>query len=611
MSMVWITRSICIVLLAGTALLAFGQGSAGGYGQSAGGFGGGGFGSRGGNGFRLNGGQGLVPSAPNMPADRAQEDKKARPDEDDTYPVWESKSAILSPGDRVEFKLKVKKGETLLAGATSDAFDPALSVEDSKGTVLFKNDDRAEGDQAPFVVYRFPEEGNYVLKVLSYGKTSGGKFTLKMRTFIASDAGLGVKKHDDVIPTVKQNSSLIDFRLSAKKGKIYDLGSVVTLGRDRRYDSQLARIVGPTGVEEKDFKMVPTSEPIPVFMALADGDYYLEFTAGDGKEYETAFKEVTVIPVRATGEVSVDYAANELKVFEFVVKPDQIIRTTISGPTSLRSALSVPGGDPSRFQTEGDESYGNNPFYLWFKMNRDSEFDVVRVFHGEGTARFAIRLGSDRPERVTFKNTESVPAWEPGNPLKYSIEIGDSRILLVKSSKSELMRVNAGASHFQPRLDIFRLNGEMANSLCNRVAHTAADDLYFPDADTFLVRLSCDGHGGSGDSNMKRDTLSASPYALGTSQELKLDGVNFGLYSVTLEAGKRYQLMVDHPESFLRTDLLDDDGQFLVSQRIVFDKVAVEYFVPTKSGKHRLWLRGAPGERHFRFEVHVAPSIGG
>ena len=58
-------------------------------------------------------------------------------------------------------------------------------------------------------------------------------------------------------------------------------------------------------------------------------------------------------------------------------------------------------------------------------------------------------------------------------------------------------------------------------------------------------------------------------------------------------------------------DLLDEDGQFLVSQGVTFDKVEVQYFVPTRSGLHRLWLRGAPGTRHFRFGLHVPPVIGG
>ena len=57
-------------------------------------------------------------------------------------------------------------------------------------------------------------------------------------------------------------------------------------------------------------------------------------------------------------------------------------------------------------------------------------------------------------------------------------------------------------------------------------------------------------------------------------------------------------------------DLLDEDGQFLRSSRTYFDKVGVEYFVPTKSGRHRLWLRGGAGSHLFRLQLHAPPTLG-
>nr|HMS56191.1 hypothetical protein [Fimbriimonadaceae bacterium] len=143
------------------------QGSAGGYGQNQGG----GFGQGGGGFGGLEGGRS------GAPADKA----KGFADADRNLVHWESKDAILSPGDRVEFKLKFEADETLVCSVTSDAFDPAISVEDGKGKVLAKNDDRQEGNQSPLVIHRFGTAGEFVVKVISYGKTSGGKFTLCRR----------------------------------------------------------------------------------------------------------------------------------------------------------------------------------------------------------------------------------------------------------------------------------------------------------------------------------------------------------------------------------------------------------------------------------------------
>lgn len=94
---------------------------------------------------------------------------------------------------------------------------------------------------------------------------------------------------------------------------------------------------------------------------------------------------------------------------------------------------------------------------------------------------------------------------------------------------------------------------------------------------------------------------------MGSTQTLKLKGDDFGLYAADLIAGKRYQLVTDRA---IRTDVLDADGEFLTTQAIGLDKVIVQYFVPKKSGRHRLWLRGGQGSYRFRLEQNVPPSLG-
>jgi hypothetical protein len=604
MGMVRLIR-ICIgMALFACAAFVSAQGSAGGYGQ------GGGFGGGGGIGgasapITVDGrptGAGRSVFDDNRTRDRAKPD-------DEEYPgIWDTKSAILTPGDYVEVKFKVKTGEVLLAGVTSDAFDPALAIEDDKGKTLAKNDDRALGDQSPFLVFRFPADGTYTLKVVSYRPVSGGKFTLRTRTFHPLDAALTLAKHEYPQEPGAEQLNRIVFRLTAVKGHVYDLFHVTTTKPNVNVGDNFVRIVGPTGVEESDFEMIPTADSTPLFKAKADGDYFVEFTTNGGTEFLTDFREVSVIQAKPSDDVQMEFHGQEMKLVEFQVQPDQIVRTAIKGG-SLSHKLSSPPG-PARNET-AEPSFGNNQYWAYYRMNSDSDLDMVRVFHGTGTAYVAIRSYSGDNQKVSLTNSDSLPAWTTGEPLKNSLEIGDARLLVVKSSKSELMKVFAQGSHFQSKLEIFRLDGELANTLCDRRAHSAGDDLYFPDAGTFIVRLSCDGNGGSGDFTMKRDSLAPKAYSLGKTETMKLDGTNFGLYSVDLVAGKRYELVTDDPGNYLRADLLDDDGQFLTSQAIGFDKVLVHYFVPTKSGHHRLWLRGAPGSRQFRFGLNVPPNVAG
>lgn len=531
-----------------------------------------------------------------------------RPEEEPVQDLWQKRSAILTPGDRVEYKFKLREGETLLGGVTSDAFDPALSVVDEAGKELAKNDDREEGDQSPFIVFRAPAAATYTLKVLSFHSVAGGKFELSYRMFLAMDSPVGDQKEERPALTDNDRRDRVAFRLQAKKGTLYDLRDTTEhIGRNISYLG-LVRLLGPTGVSKNDFKLIPVPGSSTVFEALADGDYYVEYSAGEGKEFHTGFRVVQKVGVKDTCDESFDFAPGEIKIIEFPVTRDQIIRTTMSG--QFQYQMSAPSDPTNQENMANGEAFGSDAAWTWFAPNIDEPNDIVRIFHEGGTASVAIRSISGKQEKITLKNAESLPVWDPEKEIKSPLKIGDSQLMLIKSTKSELMRVHVAADHFVPRLDIFRMNGELANSMSDRKNLTAGDDLYFPDPGLFVVRITCDGFGGSGDLSMKRQALTATPYTLGTPQTMKLEGGNFGLYSVNLQEGKRYELITDEPGRALRTDLLDEDGQFLVSQAIYLDGVEVQYFVPTRSGVHRLWLRGAPGTRHFKFELNVPPKIG-
>lgn len=570
----------------------FGQGSAAGYGQDGQlgpGGGQGGFGGRGNMGnFDSNFGE--------------------KPEADETQGVWETRSAILTPGDRVEYKFKMAEGETIFAAASSDAFDPALSFVDEKGVELMKNDDRAEGEQDPFLIFRAPSAGTYALRVLSYRSVSGGKFSLKFRTFKAEDAGFESKIHSGMKPTSRERGDHFFFRIKAVKDRFYDLGTLYSGKNHNPTWFQVARVVGPTGVAANDLDRLPTVDGTFVFQAKATGDFYLEYRLPGGNDIGTEFRELSAVSMNVKDEKSFELEPRELKIIEVAVKPDWLMHTICSG-SSFTYFLAAPGGQ-SESPNYAQRGYDSSPFVTRYKVNVDSDNDVVRVFHTEGMARIVVRSTATTKGKVTIRNEDTLPNWEAGHALKGSIDIGDSRLYFLHCNKSELMQVAAEASHFQLRLEIFRLSGVLANTLMKRRSHTVGDNLYFPDAGVFIVRISCDGDGGSGDFTINRDVIASTPYKLGTAQTLKLSGDDFGLYSFDLVAGKRYELLNDHSDSYLRADLLDDDGQFLVSNGVSFDKVDVQYFVPTRSGRHRLWLRGGAGSHKFQFQLNVPPALG-
>jgi len=59
----------------------------------------------------------------------------------------------------------------------------------------------------------------------------------------------------------------------------------------------------------------------------------------------------------------------------------------------------------------------------------------------------------------------------------------------------------------------------------------------------------------------------------------------------------------------VNVDLLDEGGQFSTCQTVGLNQVTIRYFVATRSGPHRLWLRGSPGKSRFVFRASKEITI--
>lgn len=568
--------------------LAFGQGSASGYGAGAspgaGGFGGGGMGSA----------DGLYP--PDSLIGRAEVDITSR--------MWTSRTAILTPGDHVEFKFELKANEVLLASATGESFDAALNVADAKGQILLKNDDRREGDQSPLVVFRALADGSYSLKVLSFRSVAGGRFTVQFRRFMPVEGKYGRHKYLTTTTGTDETRRLA-LRISLKKGQIVDLYQGPQQGL-AGVAKQVRKIIGPSGVPENDFEIIPSQSAAPVFLAKVDGDFYVEYDAG-GDHIEAILADVPVTRGQAVFSHSFDLESRAAHLLEFPVKKGQLIWTTLKG-TSFYSMVSVPGSDERQGTGDGYTYRSTGGFSEWQTSYNDLN-DTVRIYKVDGVARAMIRSFADQRQTVKLTNRDSIPEWSAGLASKLDLGISEIKLFRMSSRKSELMKVAVEAKEFIPVLDIFSIWGDRANSLANRETLRAADDLYFPNEGEWIVRVSCAGHGGSGTFTMLRDVPKAIPYTLGSNLNHQLDGANFGLYKVNLEKGKRYELLAGEQGRRLTVDILDDEGQFLRPQTIAFESVRASYFVPSRSGEHRIWIRGEVGDTTMRLSLHKPPTV--
>lgn len=385
--------------------------------------------------------------------------------------------------------------------------------------------------------------------------------------------------------------------LRLKAQQVINVRSVLGQSPAMRLPFSLLRIVGPTGVADRDYEHLPTPSTT-VLRAKKDGDLYLEFQWIVADGIETTLPEVEVIKVETDTIQPIKLAASEVKVVEFQFTDQATVRSAIGG-ARIQSEFNVAGsGEPDERQ----------PTFFSRRSVDWSNDDVLRVFVGNGTARLAMFNFHDQPVTVSFTNTTKVDEWNDGAVISDNLKLGETRFWILKSSKSDLMRVAATAKQFRLQFEIVRFNGQVANSLGSLTGDPIRDDLYFPNEDRFIIMLSCIGNGGSGAFQLSRKVLEPKPIGLASLQSFNLDGGNFGLYSVSLQEGKRYEVVLNRAS---RVDLLDDGGRFLNAQTVHLGSVTLYYFVPERTGRHRLWLRGDAGERKFRIQETVPPKLDG
>jgi hypothetical protein len=79
-----------------------------------------------------------------------------------------------------DYEIKVQKDERLEIEVNSGNFDTVLSLLDSKGEVVAENDDAVGESSNSLIFFKVRQSGNYIVRVSSFGGSSGGKFTLKV-----------------------------------------------------------------------------------------------------------------------------------------------------------------------------------------------------------------------------------------------------------------------------------------------------------------------------------------------------------------------------------------------------------------------------------------------
>jgi Bacterial pre-peptidase C-terminal domain len=79
-----------------------------------------------------------------------------------------------------DYSIQLKAGDQIAIELTSETFDAVVTLLNSEGKTIGKNDDGPDGSSNSLLFTRIKDTGNYVIRVQGFGETSSGAFKLKV-----------------------------------------------------------------------------------------------------------------------------------------------------------------------------------------------------------------------------------------------------------------------------------------------------------------------------------------------------------------------------------------------------------------------------------------------
>lgn len=446
----------------------------------------------------------------------------------------EAKS-VLTPGEYVEWKVKLKAGQVVIAEASSDTFDPALQMVDSSGKVLAFNDDRYPGDQRPLLLWRCSKDGEYGLRVRSFRDKFGGQCTVRFNAYDCVDAGDGRKAE---YATRNNRPFLIHLNMAA--GEIEEFLTNPAPQGFQRY--RVVAMIAPDGLPSPNFaQAISPASPNPLVFAPVAGDYYAYCgTLGLDDKIKVSMrrleKKSLSSDTSARAGVSVGEApTREPALWTLPVKAGQLLRISLSGLKTVCHLNVTEAPDISKYDIFKDDE---NPFFP--KPQSDSDDQKPPLFTplpGRDRDNRVMMLSVNRDGTMWIASNGDGPAdakfhitVAPGStafpaeaPVSGKLAIADTDYWSFDASPGDVLTLSATASGFTQEVAL--RNPELREIRQEEAAldQSAVDWRVVIDAPgRYLESIAARGNGGSGEYTLVRHVIHPKPFGADSPAEAEI-----------------------------------------------------------------------------------------
>lgn len=485
---------------------------------------------------------------------------------------------ILTPGDKGEWTIDAKEGETIVANAKSSIFDPALEVVDDKNTVLASNDDIEPGVQSARLLYRFPKAGAYRVWVKGYKSAAGGQFEFTLRRFLPVEASSA-----KLAPSTLDNTGTQWFRFHAVKGK-----PLVIRAKAISFEPSLD-LIGPTGeVVESDLEDGDLVRH--VLRDAKTGDYYAR-VRGSAKNASFTFGiapvPVYVIPIGSQTE-SRHLNADDVEIATIDVNPGEFIRVdaTSNGPPVLVATGSM--------ESERDTDVIRRIYSTGLKGNWASHLATKK-----GQLVLTIFTTSDLA--TDYRISVSKPVKEFGSPtVSGKLPMGGIEYFAFQGKKGELVELGATSSQFDPHLRLITPAGVSLRDDDDSGENNDAKIVsLLPEDGAYYVAVACSGMGGAGDYKVSRRTIAPMSLDMGPAKTPTIGAKAIQVWTFQGKSGQTAILNVTSKTARLMVTVFGPRGEEM--RYHTYDPISILKL--PDDGTYTVWIQADAGSGEYRIRL--------
>jgi len=505
---------------------------------------------------------------------------------------------ILTPGDRGEWPINARDGETFIVTATSTVFDPALELVDSSDKVLASNDDVHPGNQDPYLVYRFQKGGSFKILVKGFKSAAGGQYTISMRRFVSTEIKVGARTAASLGRTGVQ---WLRFPASA--------GQTMVLNVRASTFAPNINVFSPLGEEKEIDPVIAQNDKggKGTFRADDAGDYYLRVGRGTAQASYAATVAVAKTSAFTFGSTLTGQKLEPggLDIWTFEAKKGDLVRVNAQAPglgVNATLAALPPAVKPGDTAPAEEEDGNTSPLNLPTAPKANGV--VVALIRKTGTYQISISPSLDSATEYSLGVTNGLRDWKAADA-SAELRVGDADYWSFEGTRGQILQLEGQAKQFDLFLDLISPSGDTIAMNDDGAGGTnPLMTTLLPDTGRYIVRAACFGNGGSGAYALKRSPSPIRALALGVKGEGSIGLGGTEIWSLQGHAGQTILVSARSQEfdTVLRIvgpDGVDvaanDDGgdgtDSLVSIKLPLDGTYTVWVTGKGSGKYAVrWL---------------------